>query len=82
MVRCFFLLNHFLVAEDYELSESKSHLLSVPLTLECVRILSLFISFFYFNGDPDDVQCKIAIWADDTALKSSCDKVAASWDEL
>ena len=34
MVRYFFLLNHFLVVEDYEL-----------LTLEYVRILSWFISF-------------------------------------
>ena len=36
----FFLLSHFLVVEDYELSKSTSHVLSVPLTLECVRILS------------------------------------------
>ena len=39
-VRCFFLLSHFLVVEAYELSKSTSHFLSVPLTLECVRILS------------------------------------------
>ena len=38
----FFLLSRFLVAEDYELSKSRSHLLSVPLTLACVgvRLLS------------------------------------------
>ena len=40
MVRCFFLLIYFLVVEDYELPKSTSHVLSVPLTLECVRILS------------------------------------------
>ena len=40
MVRCFFLLIHFLVVEDYELPKSASHILSVPLTMECVRILS------------------------------------------
>ena len=34
MVRCFFLLCQVLVAEDYELSESTSQLLSVPLTQE------------------------------------------------
>ena len=34
----FILLIHFLVAEDYELPKSTSHILSVPLTLECVRI--------------------------------------------
>ena len=37
---CFFLLSHFLAVADYELSKSTSHLLSVALTLECVRILS------------------------------------------
>ena len=46
MVRCFFLLIHFLVVEDYELPKSTSHILSVPLTMECVRILSWSISFF------------------------------------
>ena len=40
MVRCFFLLIHFLVVEDYELPKSTSHILSVPVTMECVRILS------------------------------------------
>ena len=64
----------FVVVEEYELFKSTSHLPNVPLTLECVRILSWFISFFYFNCLPDDVLCKIAIWADDTALNSSCDK--------
>ena len=75
MVRCFFLLIHFLVVEDYELPESTSHILSVPIHLECVRILSWSMDFFsYFNRFPDDVLCKIAIWADDNALNSWCDK--------
>ena len=75
MIRCFFLLIYFLVAEDYESPKSTSHALSVPLNLECVRFLSWSISFFsYFNCLSDDVLCKIAIWADDNALNSSCDK--------
>ena len=46
----FFLLSHFLVAEDCELSKSTSNLQRVPLTLEyvpmmifCVRLLSELI---------------------------------------
>ena len=75
MVRCFFLLIHFLVVEDYELPKSTSHILGAPLTLECVRILSSSIFFlFFFNCLPDDILCKIAIWADDAALNSSCSK--------
>ena len=45
MVRCFFLLIHFLVVEEYELSRSARHILSVALTLECVRVLRWSISF-------------------------------------
>ena len=56
MVRCCFFI-HFLVAEDYELPKSASHILGLPLTLECVRILSWFIFFFYFNCFPHD-----ALW--------------------
>ena len=38
--KCFFLLLiHFLVVEDNELPESRSHYLSVALNLECTRIL-------------------------------------------
>ena len=76
MVRCFFfMLIHFLVVEDYELPKSASHTVSVPLNLECVRILSWSISFFsYFNYLPDGVLCKISIWANDNTLSSSCDK--------
>ena len=73
MARYFFLLIHFLVVEDYELLKSISHVVSVPLTLECVRNISLSISFFfYFNCFPDDVLCKNPIRADDTALNLSC----------
>ena len=75
MVRCFFLLIHFLVVEDYESSKITSHVLSVPLNLECVRILSWTIYFFSnFNCLPDDVLYKIAIWADDNAFNWSYDK--------
>ena len=67
---------HFLVVEDYESTQSISHILSVPLTLECDRILFWSISFFfYLNGLPDYDVCKILIWADDTALNLSCDKL-------
>ena len=45
MVKCFFLLIQFLVVEDYELPKSKSHILIVPLTLECVEFY-LDSSFF------------------------------------
>ena len=55
MVRCFSLLIHFLLVEDYESRKSTSHILSVPLNLEC----PLFFS--YFNCLPDNVLCKIAI---------------------
>ena len=44
---CFFLLSHFLVVEDYQLSQSASHL-RVPLTMEYVKILSWSISFCTF----------------------------------
>ena len=38
--KCFFLLLiHFLVVEDHELPESRSHYLSVTLNPECTRIL-------------------------------------------
>ena len=76
MVRRFHFLSHFLVLEDYELPQSSSHLLCVPLTLEYIRILSWPIVFFYTNFLPDDVQCKIAIWVDGTILNSTCDKAS------
>ena len=86
LVRCFFLLSHFLVTEDYGLSKSTSHLQSVPLTLECVRIVSWSIFFFYFNCLPDSVVCNIAaIWADDTAQLIMWQTIwlaATIWDNL
>ena len=60
MVRCFFLLIHFLVVEYYELPKSTSHILSVPLTLDCVRVLNPSL-FFYFNCLPDDVLWKMIL---------------------
>ena len=36
-------------------------------------LIHLFFCF-YFNCLPDDVLCKVAIWADDTALNSSSGK--------
>ena len=75
MVRCFFLLIHFLVVEGYGSPKSTSDVVSLPLNLQCIRILSWSISFFsYFNCLPDYVLCKISIWTDDNALNSSCGK--------
>ena len=74
MVRYLFLLIHFLKVGDYELLKSTNHVLRVPLTLKRVKILSSSVPFFYFNSLLDDVLCKIAIWADDTARNWSCDK--------
>ena len=36
---CVFFLSHLLVIKSYELSKDTSHFLSVPLALECIRIL-------------------------------------------
>ena len=58
MLRCFWLLNHYLVVKDYELPKSTSHILSVALTLE--RYLDPPY-FFCLNSLPDDVLCKNAI---------------------
>ena len=43
--KMFFLMRHFLVVEDYKLSKRTSHILSEPLTLERIRILSWRIFF-------------------------------------
>ena len=70
-----FLIESFLRSKDYELPKSTSHLLSVPLSLEYVRILSYSISFFYnLNCLTDGVLCKIAIRADITTVISLWDK--------
>ena len=74
MIRSFFLFIHFLIVENYELPKSTSHILSAPLTLECISFCLDPFFYFYFNCLSDDVLCKIAIWADYTALNSSCDK--------
>ena len=66
MVRRFFLLSHFLVVEDYELSSSKSAI--NPGIRQNSILVHLF--FFFINFIPVDVQCKIAIWARDTSLSS------------
>ena len=75
VVICFFLLIHFLVAEDYEFFQSTIDLLLAPLPLENIRILSSFISFC-INCLPDNILCKTAIWADDTVLITTCEKVS------
>ena len=72
--KIFFLINSFLSSASTSTSASTTHILSVALTLECVRILFWSIFFFYFNCLPGHVLCKIAIWTDDT--------VATSWDSL
>ena len=48
MVNLFFWLIHFLLVESYELPKITSRVLSVPLNLKCVRILSWFISYFFY----------------------------------
>ena len=77
MVRWFFLLRHFLVVEDYELSQRKRYVRSVTLTLEYVRTLSWSL-FSYTNSLPNDVLCEIPIQADETTLNSSFDEASDS----
>ena len=75
IVRCFFLLCHFFVVEDLELSKSTSHLLCIAINSGIHRNpILIHLLFFYFNCLLDYVMCKIAMCADDTALNSSCDK--------
>ena len=57
--KTFFLINHFLVEEDYELSKSTCNLLSVSLTLDASEFCLNPSLFFYFNCLPDDDLCKI-----------------------
>ena len=61
-----FLLIHFLIVEDYALPKRTSNILSVPLTLECARILfwSIFF-FFYFNYLSDDVLYNVLTVSDE-----------------
>ena len=74
IIRSYFLLIHFLVVEYFELPKSTVYVLSVSLILKNLEILSCFISFFYLSYFPDDVLCKIAIWANEIALNSSFGK--------
>ena len=45
-------------------------------------ILGPTLSLLYINDLPDDVICKIAIHADDTALYSKCDQASDLWQQL
>ena len=77
MVRWFFLLIHFLIVGDFEWSKTASHILTVPLTLECVRTLSWSISvFFYFNCFSDDVLCKFCVLLSELMILLSTHHVA------
>ena len=49
MLKSFFLLIHFLVVEDYELPKSTSHILSVPLNLECLNMEIWNLDPFFFS---------------------------------
>ena len=61
-VRMFFLIESFLVEENYELSKSRSHILSVSLTLLYIGILSWSLSLvFCIKFLLGDVLCKFAI---------------------
>ena len=62
--KIFFLLSQFLVAEDHELSQSTSNLLSYPFPLTVWNTSDFYLGLslvFYINRLPDDVLCKIAI---------------------
>ena len=72
---------HVLVEEDYELLKSTSQILSVPLTLEWVNILS-YPTFLFSTWIGSLIIFNVrylriitySIWADDTALNPSHDK--------
>ena len=66
----------FILIDSLLSSRGTSHILNIPLTLEWFRIQFWLTSFSYINCLPDDVQCKIAIWAEDTNLNSTCDKLS------
>ena len=45
-------------------------------------ILSLTLFLLYINDLPDDVICKIPIYADDTTLYFKCDQASDLWQQL
>ena len=53
----FFLLSHFLVVEDYELSKSSFECIINSGIRQNSNLIHLF--FLYFNCLPDDVLCKL-----------------------
>ena len=55
--RCFILLSHFVLVKDFELFWSISHIPSVPLMLEYLRIF--FLIFFALN---EERKLKTAAW--------------------
>ena len=45
-------------------------------------ILGPILFLLYINDFPDDVICKIAIYADDNSLYSKCDRASDLWQQL
>ena len=45
-------------------------------------ILGPTFFLLYINDLPDDVNCNIAIYADDTTLYSQCDQASDLWQQL
>ena len=72
MVRCFFLIDSFLSSRRLWVAE-KYRSCSRCTTDSEMRQNSILIHLFFLLL-PDDVQCKIPIWPEDTALNLSCDK--------
>ena len=67
----FFLVSLFLVVEV-----ASKHKILINSRIRRNSILFHLFFLFYINSLPDDVLCKIVIWADDTTLSSSYDKVS------
>ena len=45
-------------------------------------ILGPTLFLLYINDLPDDVNCNIAIYANDTTLYSKCDQASDLWQQL